>query len=407
MQIDTLVSTDFVTHSPNTPVSKLVGTFADSSVKGVVVHGDEYRGVVTRRQLTSSHRNPDEKLGSIVWHVPRLSPDTDVRDAARLMLDSDSQLLPVFEDDELTGVVTVDGILAGVQSSLDALTVRDVYTRDLIAIAPASTMGEALHTFRDQRITHLPVVDDDESVGLLSLHDVTNLIIRSMTQSQGGDAGGVDPHGSKITSQAANTRRGGYGSREGELARILDLPVRDLMVTPVRSIDPDATLEEAVESMFSFEGSSLVVTEDGSPFGIVTKTDILDSLTWEAGGNRGVQVYGIDLIGDTSYEDIISMVDTFDDRDHGMSVIDAKIHLQEHDERRRGTPLLLARIRLHTDQGLFVASGEGFGASHALNEAREVLERQIRDQKTYGRTKKHPDETFWEKRFGWLLEAAE
>lgn len=49
-----------------------------------------------------------------------------------------------------------------------------------------------------------------------------------------------------------------------------------------------------------------------------------------------------------------------------------------------GTPLLLARIRLHTDHGLYIASGEGYGASHALNEARDVLERQIRDRKTYG-----------------------
>ena len=94
--------------------------------------------------------------------------------------------------------------------------------------------------------------------------------------------------------------------------------------------------------------------------------------------------------------------DTVPERLH--EVIDARIHLHEHEERLRGTPLLLARIRLHTDSGLYVASGEGYGASHALNEARDVLERQIRDRKTRGRSKKPPDEAFWERRFGWLLE---
>jgi len=98
------------------------------------------------------------------------------------------------------------------------------------------------------------------------------------------------------------------------------------------------------------------------------------------------------------------MVEKFDDRDHGMTILDAKVHLHEHDETRRGRPLLLARVRLHTDRGLYIASGEGYGASHAINEARDVLERQIRDKKTHGRTKKPPDEEFWEKRFGWLLE---
>jgi hypothetical protein len=70
----------------------------------------------------------------------------------------------------------------------------------------------------------------------------------------------------------------------------------------------------------------------------------------------------------------------------------------------RGTPLVLARVRLHTDQGLYIASGEGYGAKFALNEARDTIERQIRDRKTYGRSKKHPDEAYWEKRFGWILE---
>jgi hypothetical protein len=70
------------------------------------------------------------------------------------------------------------------------------------------------------------------------------------------------------------------------------------------------------------------------------------------------------------------MIEKFGDRDHGMSVVDAKINLHEHDEKLRGTTLLLARIRLHTDRGLYIASDEGHGASHALNETRDVLERQ-------------------------------
>jgi len=176
------------------------------------------------------------------------------------------------------------------------------------------------------------------------------------------------------------------------------------MASPVRTIHPDETLQTAVESMFAVDASSLVVTRNGEPFGIVTKTDVLDSLTWEAGGNRSVQLYGTDLLDDMGYEDIVAMVEKFDDRDHGMNVLDAKIHLHEHDETLRGRPLLLARVRLHTDQGMYIASGEGYGARYAINRARDTLERQIREDKTYAKTKKPPGEAFWEKRFGWLLE---
>jgi len=407
MEITDIVSTEYVKLLPDTPVSKLVGAFDDPSVAGVVVYGEEFEGVVTRRQLASSHHQPDQKLESVVWNVPRVTPDEDVRRVAQLMIDGGSRLLPVFDDDELIGVVTADDLLENVKRFLDAATVGEAYSPDVIAVEPRTSVGEALNVFRENRITHIPVVEDDTAVGILSLYDVMDLTVRSAVRSQGGDAGDTrtDTDGTAVSD--GRTRRGGFGAREGELARVIDLPVRDVMVSPVRAIAPDRTLETAVEELFEIGGSSLVVEWDGELAGIVTKTDILDSLTWEADETRAVQVYNADLLDDVEYDEIVEMIEKFDDRDHGMEILDAKVHLHKHDEKLRGTPLLLARIRLHTDQGLYLASGEGYGASHALNEARDVLERQIRDKKTYGRNKKPRNEEFWEKRFGWILEGAE
>ena len=404
MDIRTIVSTEYEEYTASTPVSKLVGTFDDPSVTGVVVTRDgEYAGVITRRQLTASQYQPDQKLDSLVWHVPRLAPDADVRDVARLMLDSDSRLLPVFEGTTLTGVVTADDLLAAVEPFLDAARVRDVFSSDLVTVSPADTFGKTINTLRENGFTHLPVVEDDAAVGILSLYDVAPLAVRATEQSQGGNAAGQNQGGGQISASSGGAH-GGYGAREGETARMLDLPVRDVMVSPVETIAPGVTLETAVERMFEAGVSSLVVTDDGSPFGIVTKTDVLEALTLETEDTRAVQVYGMDLLDDMSYRDVVELVDGLDDRDGGLTVFDAKLHLHEHDETLRGTPLLLARLRLYTDRGTFIATGEGYGASHAVNEARDVMERRIRDAKTDGQSKKHPDEEFWEKRFGWWLE---
>lgn len=406
MDISGAITTEYVEHPPDTPVSKLVGTFEDPTVQGVVVHGDEFEGVVTRRQLATSHHKPNEKLGSLVWHVPRVEPTENIRNVAALMIDSNARLLPVFEGEEMIGVVTADTVLRTVREFLDAATVADTYSANLETVEENTTLGKALHLLRERHGTHLPVVEDGVPTGIVSLYDLVGITVRSMRQSQGGDAGGVDSQGQDIADRAGNTRRGGYGAREGEMERILDVPVRDLMASPVETVEPSETLQTAVERMFEGNMSSLVVVEDDDVVGIVTKTDVLDALTWEAGGNRAVQLYGASLLDDMSYEDVVAIIDKFDDRDHDMTVLDAKIHLHKHDERRRGTPLILARIRLHTDRGLYMASAEGYGANHALNEARDKLERRIRDQKTHGKSKKHPDEEFWEKRFGWLLEEA-
>jgi ribosome-associated translation inhibitor RaiA len=61
-------------------------------------------------------------------------------------------------------------------------------------------------------------------------------------------------------------------------------------------------------------------------------------------------------------------------------------------------------VRLHTDRGLFMASGEGYGARSALDDARDALERQLRDHKGRERDGRRFSEADWERRFGWWLE---
>ena len=404
MKADSILSTEYETFEVDVPVSKIVGAFEDPALKGgVVVDGKTVRGVVTRRQLTSTHYPSNTKAGSIVWSVPRVRRSTDVREVARLMIDGDTRLLPVFEGEHLVGVVTGDELLEAVRPNLGVLSVIHVLTDDPITIEPETTFGTALNRLRANRITHLPVVEDGVPVGVVSLHDVLDLSVRAVRRSQGGSAGsfGRASSGPSDGSRA----RGGFGAREGELKRMLDLPVRDVMTTPPRTVGLRTGLDEAAGRMLDGGISSLLVVDGDELAGIVTKTDVLRSLTWTADGHRGVEVSGVEYLDDMSYEEVTELVTRIERKHSEMNVIGSKVHLHEHDEKLRGTPLLLARIRLFTDRGQFIASGEGYGAGHALRNARDSLERQIQTDKTYAKTKKHPpeDET-WEKRFGWWIE---
>jgi CBS domain-containing protein len=394
MDISDIVTADFVQYSPDDRASSLAGTFEDPGVPGVVVVGETYEGVVTRRQLATTRHPPEATVGSLARPVARTEPRDDVREVARLMVEGDTDLLPVFEGRDLVGVVTVDSVLRAVLPSLGSVTVADAATHDLTTVGPDATAAEALARLREDHIAHLPVVEDGSVVGILSLYDLVDVTVTARHRPQGGDPG----------AGGGRSPSGGFGAREGERDRLLALPVRDLMVSPVRMIGPEATLAAAVEAMFETGGSSVVVVEDDQPAGILTTTDVLDALTWERAGNRPVQLYGADLVDDLTYDDIVAMVDGIEAMDDDVRVIDARVHLHEHDETTRGTPLLLARVRLDTDRGLFVAAGEGYGASQAIADARDALARQVRDRKTHGRTKKHPDADYWERRFGWLLE---
>src|SRR6056297_245805 len=209
MDSSEILSTKFTEFDVGTPLSKVAGAFENQELDAVVVtDGEEYRGVVSRRQLASSSNQPSAKVGSQVQHVPPVDRTEDVREVARLMVGSDARTLPVLDDDRVVGVVTGDAVLEAVRPFLDAVTVDDAYTTELISAAPETTIGKALNMLREAGIAHLPVVDGDDLAGMLSLYDVIEFTTRGGNKSQGGSSGGSAGRG------GVGQNRGGFGSRE-------------------------------------------------------------------------------------------------------------------------------------------------------------------------------------------------
>lgn len=400
MDITEILSSKYTEFDIGTPLSKVAGAFENQELDGVVVtDGDEYRGVVSRRQLASSSNQPSAKVGSEVQHVPSVEHTEDVREVARLMIGSDAKTLPVLDDGRVAGVVTGDAVLEAVRPFLDAVTVDDAYTTDLISATPETTVGKTLHLLREAGIAHLPVVDGDDLVGMVSLYDVIDFTTRGGTRSQGGSSGDFESRG------GGGQNSGGAGAREGDSDRMLNLPVRDLMSEAVATVERSGPLDEVVEQMFEREISSLVVTADDTaePIGIITKTDVIEALTWERDDRDAVQVFGLDLLEGMDYDEVSEMIESMTSKYGEMSVIKASIELQEHTERRRDVPLMLARIRLTTDRGYFTADGEGYGAAHALRVAANAVERQLLKGKTYGQSKKHTSADEQARLYGWWV----
>lgn len=394
MDIAEVYTTEFATVSPDERASKLVARFRDTPTKAVVVHGDDYEGVVTERQFLKSQVPPKTKVGGLVWHVPTVEPSTNVRDVARHLVGAQTSLLPVMDGDELVGVVTADDLLEAVTDNLNVLTVADVQTEDPLTVPPNATVGSALNHLRERRISHLPVVDDGEAVGVVSITDLLDVTTRSGDKQSGGDTG-----------FPAGQSHGGFGAREGDRDVVLDIPVRNVMSDVPVTTTADEPLGDAVETMLDRDISSLVVTENGRPTGIVTKTDALRSLTWTDEQKPVVQVQHKDLMDDLSMDDVRAAIDDIVSKYDALALLEANVYFHEHEERLRGTPLLLCRVRLFTDKGHFVGHAEGYGASHAFRLAANVVERQILEGKSRGRAKKgrERDERAAHKLYGWYL----
>ena len=99
-----------------------------------------------------------------------------VAQAARRMRDLDVGALPVCGDDgRLSGIVTDRDIVlkcVATGSCSGTVTVGDLAKSELFTIGPDASTGQVLQVMEEHRIRRLPVIDNDELVGMISEADL-------------------------------------------------------------------------------------------------------------------------------------------------------------------------------------------------------------------------------------------
>ncbi|HEX8918306.1 MAG TPA: CBS domain-containing protein [Chloroflexota bacterium] len=110
--------------------------------------------------------------GQDIWSI---SPDSSVFDAISLMAEKGIGALLVMSDDRLAGIVSERDyarkvILQG--HSAEETPVRVIMTADVVTVHPDQTVDRCLALMTEKRFRHLPVVDGDRVVGILSIGDL-------------------------------------------------------------------------------------------------------------------------------------------------------------------------------------------------------------------------------------------
>jgi CBS domain-containing protein len=109
-----------------------------------------------------------------------ISPDATAYSALELMAEKDIGALMVMENDKLVGIFSERDyarkvILKGKASK--STTVREIMTSSPIWIKPAMTLMDCMVLMTKKHIRHLPVMDNDVLLGVLSTRDVVGTII--------------------------------------------------------------------------------------------------------------------------------------------------------------------------------------------------------------------------------------
>lgn len=130
-------------------------------------------------------------VGDLMTRSPdTVAPEASLHDALTLMNKDGCRHLPVLEADRLVGIITERDIRLAVNSPvlwderaiprsevLHALKVDVCMTPDPTTVSPDTSAFEAASVLRLNQFGALPVVQDDELVGIISVSDFLDYVI--------------------------------------------------------------------------------------------------------------------------------------------------------------------------------------------------------------------------------------
>jgi len=119
-------------------------------------------------------------IGSLVAgrETYHLDAELSVRDASRYMTERRVGAVAVLEGDRLSGIVSERDIMGRVVAAgrdLDKTRVRDVMTRDLVVAHIGDSHEDGLRMMKQAGCRHLPVVQADRLVGMVSQRDLLQI----------------------------------------------------------------------------------------------------------------------------------------------------------------------------------------------------------------------------------------
>jgi len=121
--------------------------------------------------------------GTQVWSV---SPEATVLDAIKLMAERNVGALLVMQGERLVGIISERDYTRKValkgKASKDT-AVSEILSGQIIHVSPSHAVDECMRLMTERHVRHLPVMEGDKVVGLVSIGDLVNHVITAQSQT--------------------------------------------------------------------------------------------------------------------------------------------------------------------------------------------------------------------------------
>ena len=120
------------------------------------------------------------------YDVFSIHPEATVFEALQYMAEKGVGAIPIIKDGNMVGIFSERDYvrkLVKIKDFSDKSKVSDFMTHHVVTVRPYSDVMVCMILMTSMRIRHLPVIDDDKLIGMVSIGDVINSIVSMQKQT--------------------------------------------------------------------------------------------------------------------------------------------------------------------------------------------------------------------------------
>lgn len=258
MQIKNLMSEDLITVDKDQNLSDALKLLRKHNVSRLpVTNHKELVGIISERDIANKLGSSKyESMPASRLHISSVMvkdvftvPETmQLADVAKLMLDEGIGSVPVMCEDKMVGIVSkADFVTLAVGIAFDKITVKEIMSKDLIVVSPTERLVHARRLMIEAHVGRLPVVEDDELVGMITSKDLMRAFIDFRKNVP----------------------------EKHQKSQIKEVLVEDIMSSNPQYVSKEMSISEVSNIMIETGYNGLPVVDGGKVIGIITQTDIL------------------------------------------------------------------------------------------------------------------------------------
>ncbi len=110
-----------------------------------------------------------------------VSPDTDIRDTISRMAERSAGTALVMEEETLVGILSERDFIRKIYLKDQCgarVKVREIMSSDLTVVEPRTLLKTCMEMMTKKRIRHLPVLEENRVVGIISIGDIVKYLVR-------------------------------------------------------------------------------------------------------------------------------------------------------------------------------------------------------------------------------------